>query len=206
MPRTKKTSAEPDHHQDMILARKGDREAFNRFLQWLDEDTEMGPRFAELLSQAALGHERSLLEMIFGEDDLLMQEMGRRRLVKLQRELGSETGTPLERLLIERISLCWLQMMYFETLYAQNSREMSRGQMEFQQKRIDMAHRRYLGAIKSLAQVRRLQVPAMQVNIGEKQINVVQGSAVQASMMQAPAQTLPPEAAGALTLHPDSEG
>jgi hypothetical protein len=40
------------------------------------------------------------------------------------------------------------------------------------QKRIDIAHRRYLSAIKAFAQVRHLKLPAAQVNIGEKQINV----------------------------------
>jgi hypothetical protein len=37
---------------------------------------------------------------------------------------------------------------------------------------IERAQRRYLGAIKALAQVRKLGVPAVQVNIGEKQINM----------------------------------
>jgi hypothetical protein len=39
-------------------------------------------------------------------------------------------------------------------------------------KRIEQAARRFLRAIKALAAVRRLQLPAMQVNIGEKQVNV----------------------------------
>jgi hypothetical protein len=38
--------------------------------------------------------------------------------------------------------------------------------------RIERAQRRYLSAIKALVQVRMLVVPAVQVNIGEKQINV----------------------------------
>jgi hypothetical protein len=43
---------------------------------------------------------------------------------------------------------------------------------EQHQKRIDHASRRYLAAIKAQAVVRRLQVPTMQVNIGEKQVNL----------------------------------
>jgi hypothetical protein len=34
------------------------------------------------------------------------------------------------------------------------------------------AQRRYLAAIKALAQVQKLDAPAMQVNIGDKQINL----------------------------------
>ena len=44
---------------------------------------------------------------------------------------------------------------------------------EFYQRRIDRAQKRFLSAIKALALVRRLQLPAVQVNIGEKQMNIV---------------------------------
>jgi len=36
----------------------------------------------------------------------------------------------------------------------------------------DRAHHRYLSAIKALAQVRQLQLPALHVNIGGPQVNV----------------------------------
>ena len=42
-------------------------------------------------------------------------------------------------------------------------------------KRLDRAQRRYLAASKTLAQMRKLRVPAVQVNIGEKQVNVAGG-------------------------------
>ena len=50
----------------------------------------------------------------------------------------------------------------------QNITELSVRQAQYQQQRIDQAHRRYLGAIKSFAQVRRLQLPAVQVNIRQQ--------------------------------------
>ena len=37
---------------------------------------------------------------------------------------------------------------------------------------LDRAQKRYLTALKTLAQVRRLLVPVVQVNIAQKQINV----------------------------------
>ncbi len=40
------------------------------------------------------------------------------------------------------------------------------------QRRINHAHRRYLSAIQSLAQVRRLGGKPVQVNIGNQQVNV----------------------------------
>jgi hypothetical protein len=42
----------------------------------------------------------------------------------------------------------------------------------YYQKSIDRAHKRYLSAIKSLAVVRKLAIPVLQVNIAKKQANV----------------------------------
>jgi hypothetical protein len=45
-------------------------------------------------------------------------------------------------------------------------------QVEHQEERRDRAHRRYLTAIKTLATVRKLALPVLQVNIAKKQVNV----------------------------------
>jgi hypothetical protein len=42
----------------------------------------------------------------------------------------------------------------------------------YYQKSIDRAHKRYLSALKALVEVRRLVLPAVQVNIARKQVNV----------------------------------
>jgi hypothetical protein len=106
----------------------------------------------------------------------------------LQAELEGPSPTVLERLLSERIAVCWLAVCYQEALYYQNLSEFSPKTHQSHQDRMDRANRRYLSAIKALAQVRRLQVPltlqvalpgatqvgqAAQVNVGEKQINAV---------------------------------
>jgi hypothetical protein len=43
---------------------------------------------------------------------------------------------------------------------------------EFHQRRVERAQRRYLSAVKALAQMRRPQVPAVEVNIGDRQVDV----------------------------------
>ena len=48
-------------------------------------------------------------------------------------------------------------------------------QGEYWQEAQDRAQRRYLAAMRTLAQVRRLLTPAVQVKIAEKQINVAGG-------------------------------
>jgi hypothetical protein len=68
--------------------------------------------------------------------------------------------------------MCRLQLNRYEVVYAQRTSELSVAQSEFHQRRIDGVHRRYLASIKALAQVRRLHVPAVQLKIEEKQVNV----------------------------------
>lgn len=46
--------------------------------------------------------------------------------------------------------------------------------MKIYEERFDKAHKRYVASIKALAQVRKLQLPNVQVNIAEKQVNVGQ--------------------------------
>ena len=76
-----------------------------------------------------------------------------------------------ERLLVDRVVACWLQVHYADAVYAQGMKDLTFNQGDYYQRRQDRAHRRYLSAIRSLAQVRRLLSPSIQVNIAEQQIN-----------------------------------
>lgn len=118
--------------------------------------------------------ELAILRNAFGKD-LYAREAIQRQARAMRAELGGDQPSPLERLLVDRIVLCWLSAHYAEIIYAQNMKELSLAGTESHQKRIDRAHRRYLGAITALAQVRRLQLPTMQVNIAEQQVNVASG-------------------------------
>ncbi len=89
--------------------------------------------------------------------------------------------SPLEQLLIERIVACGLQVTHYERLIEHNSgKGIGLDQAAWMHKKADMANRRYLSAIKTLAQVRRLQVPlSVQVNVaaaGGQQVNVSGGT------------------------------
>jgi hypothetical protein len=80
----------------------------------------------------------------------------------------------LKRLLADRVPTGWLTLVVAEGTYLQAlERGLSQSADAFHQQRIERAQRRYLEAIKTLAQVRRLEVPAVQVNIADKQINVM---------------------------------
>ncbi len=85
---------------------------------------------------------------------------------------GPRPSTP-ERLLAGRVALRWLGLAVEEGAYHLTlAWGVDASDDEFHQQRVERAQRRYLAAIKALAQVRRLGVPALQVNIGDKQINV----------------------------------
>ena len=70
------------------------------------------------------------------------------------------------------MAITWLGLAVAEGVY---HRALQRGlaqlDNDFHQRRIERAQRRYLAAIETLALVRRLEVPKVQLNIGEKQIN-----------------------------------
>jgi hypothetical protein len=113
----------------------------------------------------------SMLRAYFGHDPLATESTDR-KMKQMGLDLAGPNPTQLEAMLVERILLCWLSLYYAESLYAQNQKELSLSSHEFQQKRIDRCHKRYLSAIKTLAMVRKLQIPNVQVNVGEKQVNI----------------------------------
>ena len=109
--------------------------------------------------------------------DPLMEEAILARLDFMRAEVSGENPTPLETLLTERIVSAWLVVEVHEALL---NAQLKRGSeikrcppsyLKFVLGWLESAHRRYLAAIKSLAQVRRLQsdTPGVQFNT---QINV----------------------------------
>lgn len=96
----------------------------------------------------------------------------------IRRKLGWDQAPMLERLLIDQILTCWLNVYDVQARYtlahSQNNLSLALG--EYWEKRLSAAQRRYLRACEALARVRRLALPALQVNIGDKQVNVAGGA------------------------------
>jgi hypothetical protein len=118
--------------------------------------------------------------------DVGFREAVRRKLELLRADLLGENPTPVERLLAERVAACWLQVQDAE-LRAAQARDATLRQAEFHQKRMDAANRRLLAAVKTLALVRKLAVPALQINVAKRQVNVAAGVVAAADL--APART-----------------
>jgi hypothetical protein len=115
--------------------------------------------------------EHSLIAAAAGKN-LAFQEALRRKLELMGEELAGANPTPVERLLVERVVACRLQVQDADVRYAQGQKNFSFEQGEYHQRRMDRAHKRYLSALRTLALVRKLAVPVLQVNVARKQVNV----------------------------------
>jgi hypothetical protein len=68
--------------------------------------------------------------------------------------------------------LAWLRCVDVERRYSDILGEsVTLAVGDFWERRLTMAQRRYLRALETLARVRRLALPAVQVNIGAQQVN-----------------------------------
>jgi hypothetical protein len=117
-----------------------------------------------------------IIDQIAGGNKLMRQIVANEAETR-RKTLAGPNPSPLETLLIERIVACGLQVAQYERLIEINSSKgVGLDQAAWMHKKADMANRRYLSAIKALAQVRRLQVPMnVQVNVataGGQQVNV----------------------------------
>jgi hypothetical protein len=99
----------------------------------------------------------------------LLKESLTRKLELLRVELAGPNPTPLERLLIERVVTCWLQLHFLELVEA-GQETLSVAQMTWWERCLDHAQKRYLSAIKTLAVVRKLALPVLaRVNAGRRE-------------------------------------
>jgi hypothetical protein len=122
------------------------------------------------LGDLARQAENAWLERAAGQN-LIFREAYARKLASLKSELAGPSPSRVEQLLVDRICACWIQLQLVECQAARNATaelELS----AFLEDKQERAQRRYLRAIKALAQVRRLLGPTVQVNIAERQVNV----------------------------------
>jgi hypothetical protein len=88
-------------------------------------------------------------------------------------EMGYHDAPIMEKLLIENIVTSWLLLQHYEQQVAfRMTGSYSIPVLEFWERRLSKAQKRYLAACESLTKIRKMAIPAVQVNIGEKQINV----------------------------------
>lgn len=161
------------YRETLDLAEKGDRSALPRVRELVDEFPSMVDELGDLTQIA-----QSVMIDRTSSDSVLIREAQERKLVALTAQIAGPDPSILERLLADQIVLCWQHVRSVEIIYAQ-ARDYTSSAGDYYERCIDRAQKRYLNAIKTLASVRRLELPAMQVNIaaeGGKQLNVVPAS------------------------------
>jgi hypothetical protein len=152
-------------------AQNGDRAV----LPALREVLKHPPAVDQLGGDLARDAQRALLSRFSGKN-LLRREAVKRKLELLRNELAGASATPVERLLVERVVTCWLHLHTLEVNYATpESRSIELD--EHFERRLSAAQNRYLAAIRTLAQVRKLVIPVLQVNIAQQQVNVAGAAA-----------------------------
>lgn len=162
----------PPQSNDLALmerASQGDKAALKEFWESLPPGSE--PSILAIFGTLAQKAEKALIAR--HATDPLMASAFERQLEQMRTDIAGLNPTPLEQQLAARVVLCWFQVQTLEEIYTL-AMASSHKTCEFMQKQLDAAHRRHLSAITALATVRKLQVPTIQVNIGEKQVNVGQ--------------------------------
>jgi hypothetical protein len=161
------TATRPETVNELLKrAREGDESTMPALWKAFED----APILVEIYGNLARQAELSFIRAAAGKN-LAFKEGLSRNLDKLRAELNGPNPTPIERLLVERVVACWLQVQSAEVRYAQ-AKDLSWKVSEFHQRLMDHSHKRYLSALKTLALVRKLAVPVLQVNIAKKQVNI----------------------------------
>lgn len=148
-------------------AKTGDADSMTALRELLDRTPEVRAGVVGMLEDLV---ECKVIGSI-ANDNAVFEEGVHRRLDDLRKELGGPSPNPIERLCVDRIALCWLQV-HEADLRAARPEGRSIAQANFESKRQDRAHKRLLSAIKTLATIRKLALPTLQINVGENQLNV----------------------------------
>jgi hypothetical protein len=138
-------------------------------------DGERGRLITNLAGSPSTWLLRSILDRTAGEN-ILRREATTQTLAEVQAELEGPNPTAIERLLAERVAYCWFLVNLFENTMFRTGLPIP--EADSQQRKIDRAHGRFLSALRTLAQIRKLALPSLMVNIARnQQINTITGRA-----------------------------
>jgi hypothetical protein len=150
------------HDKDGLLqflnrARHGDQST-RPGLEQLLRDPLQGPLLRQRFGDLAAHLGRQFLSL-FAQGNLVVEAAALDQLTVQRAELAGPGATPLERLLVERMLLCWVQVCCADALVARALREGWTGSERYERSQ-SRAQARLLEALKGLAVLRKLQRPA----------------------------------------------
>jgi hypothetical protein len=155
-PLTKNYPAEVKHLLERANA--GDETALPELKQAFDRHPELAAWLGDLVR---LAHD-SILRWAAG-NCLGAKEAIARQAKELRDELLAEARSELEKLLIDRLVICWMEVYAAEVHLAERLAQGAAPGVVTQavQKVLDRAHQRFLGSVRCLATVQKLARPAV---------------------------------------------
>jgi hypothetical protein len=136
-------------------ARRGDKSSLPRLRELLDEYPDLWRHCGDLAA-----HAQAAWANLATGTNLYMRETVAWKTEAMRKELAGPSPSPLERLLVERVVVCWVQLHYLEMIEAHSrSQGESPALTVYRGRRQALAQRGYLSAVAALATVRRLLSP-----------------------------------------------
>ena len=155
-------TSEEGRREIMRRAEAGDTAVVPMLRKMLREDDE------ELIDAGHLAR-MALARAATREGDLLTREVYLAQMERDAEELAGPNPSPLEKVLAERVSISRFRCYYYECLCLMHLGQGSLELDDHKHKRLARAQRDFLSACRALAQVRKLELPFVQVNVADKQ-------------------------------------
>lgn len=131
-------------------ANAGDDDALALMRQTLDSNPEIWQSVGDLAKHA----QQAMLKLIAGDNKLVSESL-LRKADEMKTDLSGSSPSKLEKLAVERIVACWLEMEYLATVYPIAQGE-TLGHATFVLKQKESSERRFNAAVKSLTTLRAL--------------------------------------------------
>ena len=142
--------------QELVdAANRGDAASLKSLRQVLDEHPEIWQKAGDLAA-----HAETTWTRLMAAGNALALESLRREADRMRAELLAGSQSPIERLLVDQVVSCWLQAKHAE-ISAGLEKANSLAQKRYFDQRMEKTQRRYLSALKMLAQIRRLPLSAL---------------------------------------------
>jgi hypothetical protein len=154
-----------DVSEFVALAQRGDPEAARQALALVrgnENERELIGVFVDVGAKL----QRHMAEQMGLKGPFLARAF-ERQLEIMREDLGATNAPALEKMLIERVISCWLQVGQIETEMANQAHPQL---LEALDRRLQRAHKRHLTAIKALADVRKVNL-SIQINLANQQVN-----------------------------------
>lgn len=129
------------------------------------------PAWIERLGALASEAEDAVVAQV-GEQ-VLVQEAARAELARTRESLLLPSDGPLERMIVCRVALCWLNLTMAEAARARRLQKCGASEAtSFWDRHVSRLNGDFLRASKTLATVRRLRLPTLRVNVERQQVNL----------------------------------